>query len=268
MARDLTHLPLGDLQGDPRNPKAHEVDLIDSLVGRFGYIEPIVLDGRTNLLVSGHGRVKALAQMKARGESPPDGVTPAATGDEWLVPVVTGWSSRTDAEAGAALVALNRAGEVGGWVDEALLDLLDTLAETDDTYLQIGFEETEIDLLREKVAALANAGFLSDLADQDVDNQFTHSGTWGGDDAVALSLPMSLDQRRACYAVITAHQESHGLATRSEGLMHLLGVPFTPDHLPGSPPVPQSSAEEPVASAGGEPSPSLDEIEVDLSGVP
>ena len=40
------------------------------------------------------------------------------------------WSSRSDTEAGAALIALNRTTELGGWVDEELdhlRELLDTL---------------------------------------------------------------------------------------------------------------------------------------------
>ena len=46
---------------------------------------------------------------------------------------MTGWSSRSDTEAGAALIALNRITELGGWVDEELdhlRELLDTI--TDD----------------------------------------------------------------------------------------------------------------------------------------
>ena len=46
---------------------------------------------------------------------------------------MTGWSSRSGTEAGAALIALNRATELGGWVDEELdhlRELLDTI--TDD----------------------------------------------------------------------------------------------------------------------------------------
>ena len=45
---------------------------------------------------------------------------------------MTGWSSRSDTEAGAALIALNRATELGGWVDEELIRLLTDLANQPD----------------------------------------------------------------------------------------------------------------------------------------
>lgn len=137
--RQLEYKPLDDLEADPRNPKAHDVDTVTASVGRFGYVEPIVLDGRTGFIVSGHGRTKALKQMRLNGETPPEGVSP-----DWEVPVITGWSSRTDAEAAAALIALNRTTELGGWVDETLLELLDGLTDLDG----VGYTEAEIDKLR------------------------------------------------------------------------------------------------------------------------
>ena len=45
---------------------------------------------------------------------------------------MTGWSSRSDTEAGAALIALNRTTELGGWVDEELIRLLTDLADQPD----------------------------------------------------------------------------------------------------------------------------------------
>jgi len=119
-ARRVEYLPLSELRENIRNPRTHDESTIDASIGRFGYLEPIVRDERTGLIVSGHGRAKVLREMRERGESVPEGVRAAADG-EWMVPVVTGWGSRTDAEASAALIALNRTTELGGWVDEALL---------------------------------------------------------------------------------------------------------------------------------------------------
>ena len=45
---------------------------------------------------------------------------------------MTGWSSRSDTEAGAALIALNRTTELGGWADEELIRLLTDLADQPD----------------------------------------------------------------------------------------------------------------------------------------
>lgn len=61
--RETRYVRLGDLQPDPRNPKAHDVELIDTSIGRFGIIDQIAVDGRTGYVISGHGRVKALTSM-------------------------------------------------------------------------------------------------------------------------------------------------------------------------------------------------------------
>lgn len=156
-ARRTEYLPLDALKPDPRNPKAHDVETIDGSVGRFGIIDQITRDDRTGYIISGHGRTKTLRAMRDRGESPPDGVQVTADG-EWLVPVNVGWASRSDAEAGAALIALNRTTELGGWVDDALLDLLDDLSDVDDGFVGVGFGEDDLEALRESLAALEQEG--------------------------------------------------------------------------------------------------------------
>lgn len=90
---------------------------------------------------------------------PPEGVA-LADDCSWLVPAVTGWSSRTDTEARAALIALNRTGELGGWVDDSLLSLLDELSAADPE-LPLGFGDEDREALRRLVDAdryLAGAG--------------------------------------------------------------------------------------------------------------
>lgn len=156
MSRTTEYLDLDSLKPDPRNPKSHDLETIDSSVGRFGYIEPIVRDDRTGYIVSGHGRTKTLLAMKDRGESPPEGIDVTEDG-AWLVPVTTGWKSRTDAEAAAALIALNRTTELGGWVDDALLDLLDDLEGEEGGLIGVGYQRDEIAALRERVAVLNDA---------------------------------------------------------------------------------------------------------------
>lgn len=169
--RRIEYVRLKDLVPNPVNPKDHDVALIDQSVGRFGFIEPVVPDGRTGKIISGHGRVETLSGMEARGDSPPDGIELDDDGN-WLVPTVVGWSSRSDAEANAALIALNRAGEVGGWVDESLLNLLDELSELEDGYVGVGFTEKDRDDLAKLVADTPD---LDDLAD-DWDGSGMNSG--------------------------------------------------------------------------------------------
>lgn len=148
--RRIEYLALADIEPDSRNPKAHDVDTIDESVGRFGVLDLIVRDERTGKIVSGHGRHKVLNAMQARGEEPPEGIKTDDAGD-WLVPVVTGWASRTDSEAAAALIALNRTTELGGWVDDSLLELLDELGDIDDGLVGVGFDANSLDELHESL---------------------------------------------------------------------------------------------------------------------
>jgi len=150
-AREITYIPLAELREDPRNPKAHDHGAITASLERFSVIDPIVIDGRTGYIISGHGRRSALLAMSERGDEPPEGVA-LADDSSWLVPAVTGWSSRTDTEARAALIALNRTGELGGWVDDSLLSLLDELSAADPD-LPIGFGDEDREALRRLVEA-------------------------------------------------------------------------------------------------------------------
>lgn len=169
--RRIAYLPLAELVEDPRNPKAHDQAVIDSSIGRFGMLDPIVRDERTGRIVSGHGRREALVQMEDRGEAAPEGVRTADDGS-WLVPVVTGWASRTDQEAAAALIALNRTTELGGWVDESLLDLLDGLSDEQDGLAGVGFDEEEIEELRTRLEDLGDGeeGDGSAFDDEEADS--------------------------------------------------------------------------------------------------
>lgn len=155
--RRTEYLPLAGLEADPRNPKAHDLDTIDASVGRFGIIDPIVRDDRTGRLISGHGRAATLRAMQERGEAPPDGVRVDAEGN-WLVPVTVGWASRTDTEAHAALIALNRTTELGGWVDDELLGLLDELSAQDGGLDGVGFPTEDIEDLRSRLEGLNEEG--------------------------------------------------------------------------------------------------------------
>lgn len=186
MSRKTEYLPLSGLTPDPRNPKSHSLETIDASVGRFGVIDQIAVDGRTGYIISGHGRTKTLTAMKERGESPPEGVQVTDEG-EWLVPVSTGWASRTDSEAAAALIALNRTTEMGGWVDEELLGLLDELSDIEDGLEGVGFTEDEIAALQTQLDEMDTDLDLDDEEDSDSSGRAPSTGemlaladvTWG-----------------------------------------------------------------------------------------
>lgn len=141
--------PLDDLREDPRNPKDHDLPGIMASLRRLGWIEPVVVDQRTGLLVSGHGRTEALRVMRAAGESPPAGVS-----DGWGVPTFAGWASVDDDEVAAALVTLNRLTETGGWHEDQLADLLGKLADVDGGMVGVGYDRSDLDDLRARLAEL------------------------------------------------------------------------------------------------------------------
>jgi hypothetical protein len=164
--RRTEYMDLEALAEDPANPKDHDLPLLGSSVGRFGFIEPMVLDERTGYLISGHGRRESLLQMRDAGEAPPDGVVTADDGT-WLAPVTRGWSSRSDSEAHAALAALNRIGEKGGWNDATLLGLLDDVASTTEGLAGVGFTDTDVAVLRRLAEAEAVYSIgISDMLDE------------------------------------------------------------------------------------------------------
>ncbi len=172
-ATRLEWMPLGKLQSASRNPKQHSSE-IGTSIGRFGYVEPIVLDERTGRIVAGHGRREALMAMRRRGEAPPAGIR--AEGDEWLVPVVRGWSSRSDAEAEAYLLASNKLTEAGGWDNEALAELLKDL-DAQDALDGVGFTEDEIEALVGSIGGDpvgTDGGGAPDAVPEEVDEEATY----------------------------------------------------------------------------------------------
>jgi hypothetical protein len=156
--RRIEYMPLDEVKNHPANPKAHDVDTITDSVARFGYIDAVAIDERTGYLISGHGRMKTLRAARDAGQEPPEGVRVTDDGT-WLVPVQRGWVSRSDADAKAALIALNRTTELGGWVDDALLGLLEDLSDggTDVTGLAgVGYGLDDLQELRDLVDATSD----------------------------------------------------------------------------------------------------------------
>lgn len=211
-SRKIQHLPLADLKVDPRNPKAHSIETIDASVGRFGFIEPIVLDERTGFIVSGHGRTETLRVMQERGDSPPEGIR--RKGDDWLVPVTVGWASRSDTEARAALIALNRAGEVGGWVDDELLTLLDELSNDEEYGFDgVGFGQDDLDKLTARLEKDA-------IRASDVNDYGEHESIKVG--RASLVLNYSRDEYETVTALLDNLRAELAIESNAEAVLWLL----------------------------------------------
>lgn len=139
--RSTEYMSIDALAEAARNPKKHDEPNLDRSLGRFGFTEPLILDERTQRLVAGHGRLQALKRLRQAGKEPPEGVEQGAAG-QWLVPVSRGWSSRSDDDAEAYLLASNQLTIGGGWDNKELGALLLELSEKDPLLLAgIGFDD-------------------------------------------------------------------------------------------------------------------------------
>jgi hypothetical protein len=142
--RRTEYMKLSEIRGADRNPKTHEVALINQSMTRFGVAELPLLDERTGKLVAGHGRLKALREMHEKGEPAPKDVT--VVDGEWLVPVQRGWASKDDAAAEAYLIASNNLTTKGGWDTLELSDMLRELEKSEEL-AGVGFDSKDIDAL-------------------------------------------------------------------------------------------------------------------------
>ena len=140
------YVPVADLQPAPRNAKAHDQEALGASLDAFGAIEAVVVDEGTGRIVAGHGRAEKLMAMQTAGAEPPEGVVVDESG-RWCWLVTRGWSSRDDAHAEAAGIALNRVGERGGWETGVLSSMLDDLALQPDLLDAVGWSADELDEL-------------------------------------------------------------------------------------------------------------------------
>lgn len=144
LARRVEYLPLDEIQEAERNPKRHAEAELRASIDRFGFGDLPLRDDRTGRLVAGHGRVHDLRARRDAGQTPPDGVH--EQGGAWMVPVIVGWASRSDAEAEAYGVAANKLTEAGGWDEAQLAELLGDMAEQDfDLAVLTGFTAGQIE---------------------------------------------------------------------------------------------------------------------------
>lgn len=141
-------VPIGDLQIDPANERAHDRANIDSIKGsirRFGIMEPIGV--RHGVVLRGNGTLTAIRELaleQATALSPLREVIddePIA----WDLVPVTVLDHLSDADAAAWRVTHNRTAELGKW-DWARLQ--ETLRATEGAeWTDLGWEPAELELL-------------------------------------------------------------------------------------------------------------------------
>ncbi|NUL26056.1 ParB N-terminal domain-containing protein [Streptomyces lunaelactis] len=149
--RYTTYVPLTDLAPAPGNPKRHEVERIIESITTHGFVDQPIADERTGTILGGHGRREALIEMQSRGASLPDGILLDNDGG-WLVPVQRGWASRSDIEAKALNIKLNKIGADGGWQPRSLAAYLEDIVTADaELFDSLAIPEDELESLLRQV---------------------------------------------------------------------------------------------------------------------
>lgn len=173
-------VPLPHLLGARRNPRRHYRDRLVTLIQRFGFTAPPVLDATTGRLVAGHGRVEALRHMHERGDALPEGLR--ADGGAWLVPVrYVRLASPEEAEA--CLLADNKASDHASYDQDELRAMLDGLAR-EERALDLGWTERELS----RILAPVEPG-LDPLDEAEPEEKTRHLTITYAEDAFAHMLP-------------------------------------------------------------------------------
>ena len=161
--RRLELMPLDEIKPAKKNPRDHDLGMLAEGLLNRGLGELPLLDERTGRLVAGHGRLETLKALRKDGAAPPDGVQFDKEG-EWLVPVIRGWASSSDADAAAYLVGSNQAPLAGGWRGTELDELLVEIAKAGEENLQgTGFDGNDVEKMLRDLERTA----ASDAADDE-----------------------------------------------------------------------------------------------------
>ncbi|MEI8166050.1 MAG: DNA adenine methylase [Chloroflexales bacterium] len=98
---ELRYVPLGTLLRWDRNHKRHDLGALAASIARHGFRDPpaydAALNGGEGGVVEGNGRGEVLTLMQAQGQPVPRGII--AEGADWLVPVLFGLDSASQAAA-------------------------------------------------------------------------------------------------------------------------------------------------------------------------
>lgn len=191
-------LPLDQLAVYHRNPRRGDISAIMGSLRVNGQYRPIVVNagtktGRANEVLAGNHTLLAMRELAT--QHPQD--TRWAAVDVWLVDV--------DEDAAARIVAAdNRTAELGGFDDEDLLDLLESLEHIEGT----GYDLEDLEALRDLLDGPPDLdGLHDDIGDPKPDD--THK-------TVTLKLEPATAQRWKDHRAKRASDEAAMLALLGE----------------------------------------------------
>lgn len=122
------YIDIYDAIPNERNSKDHDVGVLCESMIRFGFTQPVLINESDNKILAGHGRIKALQQLHNQGYDAPKRIDVSFDIEDdkiqtWYVPCYY-INIKDKAEAEAYLIADNRLTEIGGWLDDKLVDSL------------------------------------------------------------------------------------------------------------------------------------------------
>lgn len=146
--RRIVYTRIDGFKPHPRNSKKHDLPSLCESITRYGFTEPVLVCERTGYTAAGHGRVEALAHLRATGyPGTPEGIVLDDDG-EWCVPTIVGWASRDDMELRGYVITSNRLTEAGGWNTKRLAEELHEIGHVDPSLFDsLGFTADEMDEL-------------------------------------------------------------------------------------------------------------------------
>lgn len=126
------------------SPRRHDLESIRDSAIRFGYVQSLVIDDTSGMLVAGLGVLSSLILMQEDGLDAPDRVT-VVDGD-WAVQVLH--VQLAEGEAKAYALADTRTRELGTWDERKLIEQLKEIQGTTDLGLQgLGWSQSELDAM-------------------------------------------------------------------------------------------------------------------------
>lgn len=194
--------PMAEVKPHPKNPRQHTPEQIDLLVQsyeRFGYLQPILVDG-DGVIIAGHARYAALRKARATEV------------------LVIRADHLTPEQADAVRVADNRLSELSEWDDVQLAEVLFELGEDAQS---LGFTEQE---LAELTAGLADADFISDLAeDEDERDELEGEAEEATSPSyVVVAFAATPAERREINDAITKAKARYGVSKKTPALLAVL----------------------------------------------
>lgn len=125
-------VPIDSVEQHPGNPNNGDMDTIIESIQTHGFIEAISVQRSTGYIISGNHRYAAALGLGARE-----------------IPVV--WVDCDDEEAYRILLHMNRSARAGRDDPAAVLAILDSLHETERGLLGTGYDQQNLDWLRESL---------------------------------------------------------------------------------------------------------------------